>query len=168
MYINSDIQNSDFLSEKESIYFETLKINKRKQSYLLGRMAAKRSLGVLMDITDYQSIEIGYGIFQFPVVRHPYFHNVQVSISHCDNIGIGLAFFEEHPMGIDIEKIDASRIDAFKTYIDEEELSLFIDCDLSIIEICTVIWTIKESLSKILKTGLMIDFHALKIKSIQK
>lgn len=48
------------------------------------------------------------------------------------------------------------------------EIELGLECKLSLLLVVTIIWTVKESLSKILKTGLTIDFHILSIKTLTK
>ncbi len=163
------IQETSILHPDEHAYYKTLQFDRRKTSYLLGRIAAKNAISELL-ITKQavQSISIQSGIFQFPVVKYVQHQNIQVSISHCNNFGAALAFPEEHPLGIDIEKIDEHKIDTMKSVICDEELTLMENHFLPVLIACPIIWTIKESLSKILRTGLTIDFNILEIESIEK
>jgi len=162
------IKNISLLHPDEKTYYDTLKFDRRKASYLLGRFSAKKAVSELTNQKNVQSISIDFGIFRFPVVKNYLDGNIQVSISHCDDIGIAFAFPEEHPLGIDIEKVDPDKIEAIKTQIHPNELELISNCNLSESHGYATIWTIKESLSKIFRTGLTIDFKIMEIKSLEK
>ncbi|WP_169051658.1 4'-phosphopantetheinyl transferase superfamily protein [Flavobacterium sp. H122] len=156
-----------YLHPNEQNHYNTLKYDKRKLSYLLGRIAAKKAINELIDVND-QSIFIDFGIFQFPIVKSFENHNIQVSISHCDNIAIVLAFPEEHPLGVDIEKIKEDSITAIKQQITDSEMNLILECQTSFPIGSMVVWTVKEAISKIFKTGLTMDFKMLEIQSLKK
>lgn len=161
------LKNSSLLHPNEQAYYDTLKYDKRRLSYLLGRIAAKKAIAELVG-DDGQSVFIDFGIFQFPVVKSTKNFNIQVSISHCDHIGIVLAFPEEHPLGIDIEKIQEDPVVAMKEQLTDAELDLISACQIQPAIGCTVVWTVKEAISKIFKTGLTIDFKMLEIQSLKK
>lgn len=157
-----------FLHPQEQAYFDTLSYDKRKISYLLGRIAAKNAVAELTGLQEFRSLFIDFGVFQFPVLKSPVVNqSIQVSISHCDHIGIALAFDEAHPMAVDIEKVCARQIESIKSNISTQEFSLISASGLSLEIGCTMIWTIKESLSKIFRTGLCIDFKILEIASLK-
>ncbi|WP_103867464.1 4'-phosphopantetheinyl transferase superfamily protein [Aquimarina sp. I32.4] len=159
----------DLLHPSEKSYYECLKFERRRKSYLLGRIAAKRAvLKLLDDDKKIVSFSIQFGVFQFPVVKNIQNENIQVSISHCNNIGVALAFPEEHPMGIDIEKIDEAKINIIKSIISDEEEGIIKSFSLAKREGFTIMWSIKEALSKILKTGLTVDFKIFEIKLIHQ
>ena len=153
----------DFLHRDELDYLEKLKVEQRRQSFLLGRIAAKQAIASLVKVNDLTTIAIQYGVFQFPVVKHNFNNNLQVTISHSHDVGVALAFCEEHPMGVDIERIVPARLNAIKDNLSDSELELLENSRLSLIEGCTAIWTMKEGLSKALKTGLTVDFKVLEI-----
>jgi len=159
---------SSILHPNELAHYNKLMADNRKISYLLGRVAAKMAIGELNPAEDLSSLLIGFGVFEFPVVRNVKSQNIQVSISHCDGIGVALAFPEEHPMGIDLEKIDTDKIEAMKSQISKEEFKLASSCDLASDLSYTMIWTIKEAISKVLRTGLTIDLKLLEIKALEK
>lgn len=163
------IKESWMLHPDELSYYKTLEYDKRRTSYLLGRIAAKNSVSEFLheDIV-FPSFSIKPGVFQFPVVKHITDYNVQVSISHCDNIGVALAFPEEHPMGIDIERIREDKIDVMKTVISKNESKLIDHAVLHMSVASCLVWSVKESLSKVLKTGLTLDFGILEINSLEK
>lgn len=151
------------LHPEELAYYHTLKFDKRRTSYLLGRTAAKHALQTLTGTINLSSIAISAGVFLFPVVKYWPQGNMQVSISHCDEFGIALSHPEEHPLGVDIERLDKTAIAALEDQLTAAELRLA-GGPLGY----TIVWTIKEALSKILRTGLTIDMKLLEIKSLLK
>lgn len=163
------IKNLPLLHPNERDYFDKLTFDKRKADYLLGRIASKKAIGELAEEEEnMESISIGFGVFQFPVVRSAVNRNIQVSISHCDNIGIALAFPEEHPLGVDIEKMDEHNVNVMRSQVCANEFDLISSSDLCLSTGYTIIWTIKESLSKILRTGLTMDNKLSEIESLTK
>lgn len=161
------VKETDLLHPEEKTYYETLKYDRRKKSYLLGRIAAKQAVSKLLGKDQaIDSFSIQFGVFNFPVVRYVQHQNIQVSITHCDNLGIALAYPEEHPLGVDVEKIDVDKVETMKALIVDTEYDLISSCSLA--EGSTLIWTIKEALSKILKTGLTLEFKILEIETLQK
>lgn len=160
-------QYSFLLHNNEKNHADTLSFEKRRHSYLLGRICAKFALEPLVAPQETNNIYVDYGVFQFPVVKNVQNSNIQVSISHCDNIGLALAYPEEHPLGIDIEKVDDKIIETLDTQLTSKEKNLLTENNLFTPAGHTLLWTIKEGLSKIFRTGLMMDFKTLEIKSIE-
>lgn len=152
----------------EQAYYNGLKFDKRKLSYLLGRQAAKTAVALLAGVEDLSSFYIGAGVFQFPVVKELPLRNIQVSISHCEQTGIALAFPEEHPLGIDIEKIEDDKAAIIKDYLSAREYELAMLCGLPAASGCFMMWTIKEALTKILRTGLTTDLHMIELASLER
>lgn len=109
---------------------ENIKYNRRKQSYLLVRIAAKKALSEFTtQVPD--SIWIDKGAFHFPVVKNIYHHdNLQVSISHCNDIGIASAFIENHPLAIDIEFINVDQCQFIEKNLTSKELIMITDLEL--------------------------------------
>jgi 4'-phosphopantetheinyl transferase EntD len=155
-----------FLHENELDFFNTLKLPKVQHSYLLGRYAAKMALGIFMEDSVLTDFRIGSGVFQQPILYLAEGGNVQLSISHTAEMGIAVVFPERHPMGVDVEAINAEQSETIKgiiTHGEEQKLGL-IDADRN--TSLTILWTIKEALSKVLKTGLMTPFHLYEIENI--
>ncbi len=160
-------EKDTFLNEREDHYLKTLSYPQRQKSYLLGRFTAKHAVAALTGETDLKQIGITWGVFQQPVVEHKV-GNIQVSIAHTDDCGIALAFPEAHPLGIDLEKATESRVEAIKGYLTAPERQESQKLNLSPKVSCIMLWTIKEALSKALKTGLMTDFRLYEVFKIEE
>lgn len=162
----NDLKNNlQLLNTVEYDYYQSLKFEKRQKSYLLGRISAKQAVMKLSaGQSDPKSFYIDSGVFQFPVVKNNN-QNIQVSISHCDDYGISLAFPEDHPMGVDMEYIDKSKADVIDLTLTEKEKELIKSSFNHTYEGNTIFWTVKEALSKIIKTGFTTDPKIFEIKS---
>jgi len=158
----------DVLHPAERNVFDCLPTAIRKDSYLLGRVAAKMAISMIVGPAAMPSVYIDRGVFMFPVVKSHLNYNIQVSISHCDDIGIGLAFPEEHPLGVDIERIRPDLGGITREYLSAADQKLLENCRMSDPAGHTLLWTVKESLTKILRTGLTMDLKTLEIQSIEK
>lgn len=156
-----------FLHPKESIYFENLVYPKRQLSYLLGRYSAKQALSAYLKEENLTTICIENGFFQQPIVSHSLHSNLQVSLSHAEEYSLAIAFHEVHTMGVDIELINAEKINTIKTQLTESEKK-YASTFLNEMTILTLMWTAKEALSKVLKCGLLIPFELLEIVDISE
>lgn len=157
----------EFLHFEELNYFDTVKHEKRKRSYLLGRCSAKGAFMTLAGEVDPKKVLIKPGIFGQPVIKYDSKQDVQVSITHCDNLGAAIAFMEDVPMGIDIEKVDQNKTAVLESQMTDEEKEKAKSALYSYSSMLTVMWTIKEALSKILKTGLTTPFTLFEISKIE-
>ncbi|MBT5954685.1 hypothetical protein HOG98_08190 [bacterium] len=174
---------SKLLSRSELTSFSSFKSKRRKQSYLMGRLCAKTacvSLAFNEDDILLSSIEILKGVFEFPVVSHPQLSNIQVSISHVNGFACAIAYSERHPMSIDIECLDEKRCRTMGKKLEEDEidcqesfcsvnkkrLSNFINTPTDLNSYFNLInWTAKESVSKVLRTGLMCPTRFYEVKA---
>ncbi len=153
-------------SEKK--YYENLKYDRRKLNYILGRFSAKLAVNTLLKKASLNSINIGSGVFGFPIVKCLKAKNVQVSITHCGTIGMSVAFKESHPMGIDIEAISFDKEKAIQSQITDKEIALLQLLNMNDISGYTLLWCAKEALAKVIKTGMMLDFLFLEVEEIYK
>jgi 4'-phosphopantetheinyl transferase len=156
-----------FLHQDEQKYYETLKFERRIKSYLLGRLAAKNAIASMVGDYHTAKILIHAGIFNQPIATLEDKKNIQVSISHCDDFGAAIAFPEAHPMGIDIEKINIEQNEVIERETTESEIKLIKNLPFSYAKMLTFLWTVKEALSKVLKTGLMTPFKIYEIDKIE-
>jgi 4'-phosphopantetheinyl transferase len=155
-----------YLHTHERNHFSTLKFQKRARSYLIGRFVAKQAVALLTGEENLANILIQPGIFNQPIVVSDR-QNIQVSITHSEDFGAALAFPEAHPMGIDLEIINSKQRTALEGQATEWEkqqiVSLSILHDVGL----TLLWTAKEALSKVLKTGLMTPFDIFEVSKIE-
>ena len=115
-----------------------------------------------------REISIHHGVFEQPIVRHSMMNKgVQISISHCDHYGGAIAFPDEHPMAIDLERINPRKKDVILTQCTPEEYKLIQSLPIPEITQITLLWTVKESLSKALKCGLMTPFKIFEVKDVE-
>jgi len=155
------------LSSYELLELESQKYPKRKNEYSLGRYIAKKSVSHFYKDTKLNQISIGRGVFNQPVLYCPNnVNNIQVSISHVSNIAVSIAFPEEHPLGIDIERISEPTVEALKEKLLEKEIDLLPLVQLDKKTGLTMLWTVKESLSKVMKTGLTVPLSIYSVKKI--
>ncbi len=155
------------LHPRELTYFNTLKFDRRKRSYLIGRYAAKQALSSLLHEKDLTTILIDQGIFSQPIVIYDGMHNVQVSITHCEEQGAAIAFPEAHPMGIDIERMAPDKRGIFESQVTEREKEIISRLPYAYDMMLALLWTAKEALSKALKTGLMTPFETFELSTIE-
>jgi phosphopantetheinyl transferase len=152
------------LHPEELKYFHSLHALKRKKDFLLGRYAAKRALLNLAVTHSAPAIHIRSGVFQQPVVSGPGCEELSVCITHSGTIAAAIAFPTGHPLGIDIEWHDDALVETLKNHIDHHELPPADLCD-SEAERYTRVWTVKESLSKILQCGLTTPFSVFRLQA---
>lgn len=156
-----------FLHPKEKAYLKNLKHPRRQKSFLLGRYCAKQAVACNIIDNALTDILIENGIFQQPVVYHPYYSNIQVSISHTDLFGAALSFPETHPMAIDIETMCETKMTVMQTQMTSDERKLSSAFSGNELALTTLLWTAKESLSKVLKCGCMIPFELLEVETLR-
>lgn len=151
----------------EQEYFNSLKFQKRANSYLIGRFAAKQAVALLSGEKNLANILIPSGIFQQPLVASGE-RGIQVSITHCDDFGAAIAFPEGHPMGIDMESIAAAQRSAMETVMTDREKEQLGSFAIGYEAGLTLLWTAKEALSKVLRTGMMTPFEIFEIVNMEQ
>lgn len=154
------------LGKYELNYFKTLRFEKRIRSYLIGHFAAKQAVAALTGEKRLANISIQPGIFNQPMVV-PNHYNMQVSITHCDDFGAALAFPEAHPMAIDIERISPDKREVLEGQATDSEKEKCLSLPISYDAGLTLLWTVKEALSKVLKTGLMTPFDLYEVSKVE-
>lgn len=155
-----------FLHPTELARFRSLEFDRRRRSYLLGRYAAKQALVAYGDHVDPTQVEICAGVFHQPVVRG-LAEPTGVSISHSERAACALAYPELHPLSIDIEDTVPSRDEVMKTQILPAELERAAKAwAVEAAVHCTMIWTAKEALSKILRCGMTCPYELFAVKNL--
>lgn len=154
-----------YLHPNELKHYDSLQYDNKKRDFLLGRYTARKAIEAL-NPPHYNRIYLDAGVLNQPIIRGQE-SNLCVSISHSESIGSALVYDEATPMAIDIEK-STPQLTRVVSYYKRNELQLCASFDLSHIEKLTLLWTIKESLSKVLRTGLTTDFGIYELESITK
>ncbi|MGB2579728.1 phosphopantetheinyl transferase [Elusimicrobium simillimum] len=143
----------EFLTEGEMRYYQTLKIEKRKNDFALGRYALKLLIkGHFID-TEYKDIEI---------LKHDDGHpllsvngadpGLYISISHSNGVA-AVAASSTNKVGIDIEKIE-DRSNAWAEMVfTKAELTGYNAAYL------TTLWAKKEAVLKLYGLGLSVGMH---------
>ncbi|MGI6668762.1 MAG: 4'-phosphopantetheinyl transferase family protein [Acetivibrionales bacterium] len=156
----------NFLNEGELEYFKSLSFQRRRNSYLLGRYAAKMAVSSLANEEDLKKIVIRNGVFNHPVLKYG-LNNIQISITHCEDIGAAIAFSDMLLLGLDIERNNPDMYKVMEREMTQFEKELANRMPISYGCFLVMAWTLKESLSKVLKTGLTIPTFLLEIKDIE-
>lgn len=154
-----DQSDFEILSPNELEIYSKFTSAKRKRGFVAGRAACKKAFFKLTEgKTDC------FEKFPFVSVLNsetgaPFIENSDlfVSISHSHEAAI--ASVCQHTVGVDIERIDPKRIPALKRmsaeYPEKDAQEL------------TVLWTLKESLGKALRTGVVEEFSHYEIKNFR-
>jgi 4'-phosphopantetheinyl transferase len=157
---------TELLGETERAYFLTLPSARRQVSYLLGRYAAKIALSTLLSEPDLRAIEIERGVFEQPVVRCDGNGGWDVTISHTEDLAVALAFPAGHPMGIDLERIDRRQHETILSQLSEREIGWLNLGSAEKLQFASALWAAKESLSKVLRTGLMASIRVYDLTEV--
>ena len=166
--LNYDVlykESKIFLSNSELNIFGQLKFEQKKKSFLQSRHLAKNILAKYLGEEDFREISISHGIFSHPLVNYPTDKMPTISISHTKTQAACIVSSAIFPTGIDIERVtknakenilSQTTLHERKTILHQENENTFY----------TRIWTIKEALSKVLKTGIMTPFRVYEINDI--
>ena len=158
---------TDFLSAQELAYFRQRKFPRRRQSYLLGRYAGKLAVAQCLPESALKQIDIYPGVFDQPLVRHPSPDTPGVSLSHGVDLAVALAFPAGHPMAVDVEPVDASRVAAIKSQLTPRELEWAGTNRADEASQCALMWTAREALSKVLHCGLTTPSETLALAELK-
>lgn len=166
---NIDIKNLGFLNKAEINYLKTTSKN-RLENFVLGRYAAKKAISILNEVDCLNTLEISNGIFGQPFIKNN-MTNLDVTIGHSKDHAIALVFDKSLIIGIDVEKYRYNsylNYNLFYKISSLREINLFYKIHKNYHENIINVWTIKESLSKCLKTGVTTDFKLFEINEINK
>jgi len=152
------LQDVDWwLHPRERERLSGLTAEKRRREFLLGRVAAKQAIAVMRPGLVGRQVSIDAGVFQQPVVCSADPCPLGVSLTHSAGLAGAVAFPSGHPIGIDIEPIAGSNLSALQSHVNPGDLPPATPGS-SEAERFTRVWTIKESLSKVLGCGMMTPF----------
>jgi 4'-phosphopantetheinyl transferase EntD len=166
-YPRLDQSYTVFLDPDECHRYESMKFERRRTTFLLGRYAAKQALSAYFDEPDLSRIAIRSGVFGQPIVQYLCPSNANITISHTPEKACAIACPDVHPMGLDIESIDGTKSEVIKSQMTSSELRFLVGIKLNETAGLTLLWSAKEALSKILMCGLTCPFELLAIRSLR-
>jgi|LSQX01.3.fsa_nt_gb phosphopantetheinyl transferase (holo-ACP synthase) len=156
----------EYFHPNEKSYYSDLKFKKRIKDYTIGRYCAKLAVADFIGRENLNSIHIRNGLFNHPIVSCGCGDNIQVSITHCDHIGMAVTFLEDYPLGIDLENISDKNLYIMEKQLTPSEKKLINDTFNGTEYLSAVFWAAKESLSKVLKTGFIAPLEIFEIDGI--
>jgi phosphopantetheinyl transferase len=161
--------SEEFLSEHEEEQLAGFQFAAKKQGFLLGRLAAKRALGALLEEPDLRRIEIGSGVYGQPLVRHAQAGGVEVTISHSHGMAVAVAFPAAYPIGIDLETVSAISAGTILAELSASvpERAWLGSAAVDEATACCVLWTAREALGKALRIGLNCPLGVLALSEVR-
>lgn len=156
-------QYEAFLSGPEYAQLQRQRTQEARNSFCLGRMAAKSAAGKLTGNAA-SSVSVGHGIFGFPVIE-PNPDGICLSIAHTGSSGAALCYSEKLLMGIDMELIRETNSPAMLSTFTEQEKQMRI-AGLDALLRHHLLWSAREALSKALRTGFLVPLPLLEVSSI--
>lgn len=159
-----------FLHAEEAAQLARAGVSKRQADYLRGRYCAKAAVAGLAGgrAVDPWAWRVASGVFSHPVVRGEGLGNVQVSIAHSGDWAAALAHDEGHPMAVDIELHDPAHAATIRSEVSDAELGAFAQIGCERETSLTYLWTAKESLGKVLRSGLMAPLSFYEVGEVEK
>ncbi len=158
-------KRKDYLNASELEIFENLKFKKKRKSFLQSRHLSKNILSRYLLETDLTKLIINHGVFTQPIVNYVTNLMPTISISHTNTHTACIASSSKYPTAIDIETISAdSKKNILSQTTNHERKNIKHEEDEN--TFYTRIWTIKEALSKVLKTGITTPFSIYEINNI--
>jgi 4'-phosphopantetheinyl transferase len=134
-------------------------VAKRRREFLLGRYAAKTALAVWNRRASLAEFALEPGVFEQPVVAGE--SAADATLAHSGDAAVAIAHERGHPVGVDLETVDADRIDVLRTQVSAAELPSPHAAAATEAERLFLLWSAKEALSKALRCGLTCPFELL-------
>jgi malonyl CoA-acyl carrier protein transacylase len=158
----------NYLHEKEITKHQSLKVDKRRNEWLAGVIAAKKAIKKIYPETQYKLFyiekdKLGKPIITIDGAKKP----LNITITHSNGYALAAAS-EKETIGIDLEKIENFSSALVDELLDNSEKELIQKTKGEIAsDLITKIWTAKEAVTKVLGVGLNIDLHALRISEVE-
>ena len=158
-----------FLSGAELAQAASFRFAGRRETFLLGRWAAKAALGAYLAEPDWTRIELKRGVFGQPLVNHAANSGAEVSLSHSGGLAVALAFPREQPLAVDVETVDESRAATVRSELKllPEESEWVRSAAVAERAACVLLWTVREALGKALRCGLACPLELLAVDEIK-
>ena len=149
------------LSQRELKVYSKFTSRKRQNEFVAGRIACKKAFFKLTSrnencFEEFPSISVLNAETGAPFIENS---DLFISVSHSH--GVAIASVSAHAVGVDIELINPKRISVLK------KMSGEIEPKFQDVTSLTVLWTLKESLGKALRTGIVEDFRHYDTKNFR-
>lgn len=130
----------------------------RRDSFTIGRLAAKLALKCHLGDVSPNDIAIGSGVFHQPIVMGASVRccELGVSISHSDEMCVAVIHHKGHPIGVDVEKLVEADVAHVLSDVDAGLRQEFFKLSLNEYEAASILWGARESLGKVLTTGMTV------------
>ena len=165
-YQNLAETRQTFLHPHEERYWLEAKSAERRSSYLLGRHAAKQALAGCLHEENWTQIEIAWGVFGQPLVRHGAAAPPEISIAHTRGAAVAVACQAGHPIGVDFEHGAPTRNIGTEDVCVPAERELLLRAGQTGAGDLLLFWAVKEALAKVLRCGLMTPLAILQIDAV--
>lgn len=141
---------------------------RRRKSFVCGRLAAKAALVAYFPDLDPQTLEIGSGVFDQPLIvgGGESLQGMSVSVSHSDSFAVAVAFHRAHPLGIDVDLPTVTDVAGILDGLAPHVQKMIRICDLDDHSAACLLWVARESLAKTLTTGMMTPLDLYVLSSI--
>ena len=156
------------LHPAEERQWRSYKYPRRRDSFLLGRVAAKAALGACFPSLPLRTLEIANGIMGQPRVTARSGVEAEVSLSHSENFAAAITCAAGHPIGIDLEFLDSDRAAVAQSCLAPGETAVFAQLDTPAATSALLLWCMRESLGKVLRCGLTAPFAVLGVQALQR
>lgn len=148
------------LSQAERCRYQNIANSRRRESFLLGRYAAKLALSEMTCEQPMSEITIHSGVFGFPVVEGE--ANKDIGISHTKGAAVSVAYPACHPIAVDIETHQQNTSFIWDTLTSKERE--FVNDGTNPI----ILWSAKEAIAKALRTGFTSPIALFEVAEIKK
>ena len=148
------------LHERELEELRKFKTVDGRKSFLLGKYSAKEAISKSHQI-PLNEILIEHGIFGQPIV-YPAYLDLEVSIAHTKHSSLSILYPNGLLSGCDIEIVQTNNLKSIEIALSSTELNL---CEESPI-LLHILWSARESLSKALRLGFLVDMKILEINTL--
>ncbi len=130
----------------------------RRDSFTIGRLAAKLALECHLDDVSPNDVAIGSGVFHQPIIMGASVRccELGVSISHSDQICVAVIHHKGHPIGVDVENLAEADVVPVLSDVNARLRQHFFKLSLNEYEAASILWVGRESLGKVLTTGMTV------------
>lgn len=150
-----------WLTPAETSQVDQLRFTKRRNEFLVRRLAAKHAMAAVLGLSDLQRIEIGHTPDGAPMAfvdGRPASANISVT----DRAGWAVCLVGNEIVGCDLELVEPRTPAFVRDYLtpaEQADVAAAPDPDVT----ANLIWSAKESVLKVLHTGLRRDTRSVEV-----